>query len=178
MQINRYHIDMIQFKNLAQKDNIHSLQHNDDMNKMKQKILVGARETIDLPKLGLFGIATRIDTGAQTSSLHVDHIYENKETGMLDFEFHTDSHDVSKTTKCSAKILARKRVKSSNGGKERRYIINTLAVMGDLQWTIKLTLTDRSSMTHLMLLGRQAMKGVMQVDPEFSYLASPEKSKV
>lgn len=142
---------------------------------MKEKILVGSKETIDLPELGLFGIATRIDTGAQTSSLHVDHISENKETGMLDFEFHADSHDVSKTKKCSAKILGRKRVKSSNGEIERRYIINTLAVMADLKWTIRLTLTDRSKMVHLMLLGRQAMKGVMFVDPEFSYLASQKK---
>ncbi|MFT6031002.1 MAG: hypothetical protein ACI8O8_002750 [Oleiphilaceae bacterium] len=146
------------------------------MNKMKEKILVGARETIDLPELGLLGIATRIDTGAQTSSLHVDQISENKETGMLDFEFHPNSHGVSKTKKCSIKILGKKRVKSSNGEIERRYIINTLAVMGDLKWTIRLTLTDRSKMTHLMLLGRQAMKGLMLVDPEFSYLASLENT--
>jgi hypothetical protein len=143
---------------------------------MKEKILVGARETIDLPELGLFGITTRIDTGAQTSSLHVDQISENKETGMLDFEFHPDSHDVNKTIKCSTKIVAKKRIKSSNGEKERRFIINTLAVMGSLKWSIRLSLTDRSSMTHLMLLGRQAMKGEMLVDPEFSYLASHAKS--
>jgi hypothetical protein len=143
---------------------------------MKEKILVGARETIDLPELGLFGITTRIDTGAQTSSLHVDQISENKGTGMLDFEFHPDSHDVNKTIKCSTKIVAKKRIKSSNGEKERRFIINTLAVMGSLKWSIRLSLTDRSSMTHLMLLGRQAMKGEMLVDPEFSYLASHAKS--
>ncbi|WP_220465981.1 MULTISPECIES: RimK/LysX family protein [unclassified Colwellia] len=142
---------------------------------MKEKILVGARETIDLPELELFEVATRIDTGAQTSSLHVDHISENKVTGMLDFEFHPDSHDVTKTIKCSAKIVDRKRIKSSNGEKERRYIINTLAVMGELTWTVRLSLTDRSSMNHLMLLGREAMKGEMLVDPEFSYLASVEK---
>lgn len=143
---------------------------------MKEKILVGSRETIDLPELGLFAVATRIDTGAQSSSLHVDHISENKETGMLDFEFHPDSHDVNKKTKCSAKMIDIKRFKSSNGEKERRYIISTLAVMGDLKWTIRLSLTDRSSMNHLMLLGRQAMKGVMLVDPEFSYLASQENT--
>jgi hypothetical protein len=57
---------------------------------MKEKILVGARETIDLPELGLFRIATRIDTGAQTSSLHVDHISENKETGMLHIRMDAD----------------------------------------------------------------------------------------
>lgn len=140
-----------------------------------KKITVGSRETIDLPDLGLFNIASRIDTGAQTSSLHVDHISENKDTGMLDFEFHPDSHDIKKTVKCSAKIADRKQIKSSNGVKERRYIINTSAVLGELQWTIRLSLTDRSSMNHLMLLGRQAMKGVMTVDPEFSYISSTEK---
>jgi hypothetical protein len=145
------------------------------MDNMKEKILVGARETIDLPELELFEVATRIDTGAQTSSLHVDHISENKVTGMLDFEFHPDTHDVTKTIKCSAKIVDRKRIKSSNGEKESRYIINTLAVMGELTWTVRLSLTDRSSMNHLMLLGREAMKGEMLVDPEFSYLASVEK---
>lgn len=142
---------------------------------MKDKILVGAREIIDLPELGLFGLVIRIDTGAQTSSLHVDHISENAETGMLNFEIHPDIHDVTKTIKCSAKILDRKRVKSSNGDKERRYIINTLAIMGTLEWTIRLSLTNRASMNHLMLLGREAMVGEMLVDPEFSYIATQEK---
>jgi hypothetical protein len=141
---------------------------------MNNKMLVGAKETIDLPELGLIGIATRIDTGAQTTALHVDHISENKKTGMLNFEFHPISHDVLKTIKCTAKIVAKKRIKSSNGTNERRYIINTLAVMGQLTWTIRLSLTDRSSMSHLMLLGRQAMKGYMTVDPEFDYIATLE----
>lgn len=139
-------------------------------------MLVGAKETIDLPELGLSGIATRIDTGAQTTALHVDHISENKETGMLNFEFHPVSHDVLKTIRCTAKIVEQKQIKSSNGGRERRYIINTLAVMGKLTWTIRLSLTDRSSMSHLMLLGRQAMKGYMTVDPEFEYIATAETS--
>lgn len=141
---------------------------------MKNKILVGAKETIDLPDLGLFGIVTRVDTGAQTSSLHVDHLIENKNTSMIDFELHPDFHDINKTIKCTAKIIDKKRIKSSNGDKERRYIINTLAVMGSLQWTIRLTLTNRASMNHLMLLGRQAMVGKIIVDPELSFLASKE----
>jgi hypothetical protein len=145
---------------------------------MNNKTLVGARETIDLPDLGLFGIATRIDTGAQTSALHVDHMHENKETGRLEFEFHPDSHDIKKTKKCSAKIVERRRVKSSNGEKERRYIINTTAVLGDMQWTIRLSLTDRSSMRHLLLLGRQAMKGNIIVDPEFNYIATQQVNLV
>lgn len=150
----------------------------DKSTKMKNKTLVGARETVDLPELGLFGIATRIDTGAQTSALHVDHFTENKETGMLYFEFHSDLHDLKKTKKCTAKIVQRKRIKSSNGEKERRYIINTKAILGELEWTIRLSLTDRSSMRHLLLLGRQAMNGTIIVDPEFNYIASQQTNVV
>jgi len=141
---------------------------------MKQKVVVGAKETIDLPELGLFAITARIDTGAQTTALHVDHLLENKVTGMIDFEFHPDSHDIKKTIKCSAKIVAKKRIKSSNGDRERRYIINSKAVMGDLEWTIRISLTNRSSMNHLMLLGRQAMRGSIIVDPEFNFIATQE----
>lgn len=139
---------------------------------MTDKITIGAKELIDLPELGLFGIAARIDTGAASSALHVDHIFQNEETGYLEFEFHPDSHDIKKTVKCQSKTIIKKRIKSSNGKRERRYMISTTAVMGDLQWEIKLTLTDRSSMKHLMLLGRQAMKGKIIVDPEFNYLVS------
>ena len=141
---------------------------------MKDKIIIGAREAIDLPELGLFGIATRIDTGAQTSSLHVDHLVENEHTSRINFELHPDFHDINKTIKCSAKILDKKFIKSSNGDRESRYIINTLAVMGDFRWKIRLTLTNRASMKHLMLLGRQAMVGAMIVDPEYDFLASIE----
>lgn len=146
------------------------------MKSLKSKILVGARETIDLPELGLFGIVTRIDTGAKTTALHVDHICENKDTGILNFEFHPVSHNVKKTIKCSAKIVEKKSIKSSNGDIERRFIIKTTAVMGELEWTIRLSLTDRSSMNHLMLLGRQAMKGYIIVDPEFNYIATQDNN--
>lgn len=142
---------------------------------MNKKVLVGAKEIIDLPELGLFGIITRIDTGAQTTALHVDHLLENEETGMVDFEFHPDSHDIKKTMKCSAKIVAKKRIKSSNGDREKRYIINSKATMGSLEWTIRISLTNRSSMNHLMLLGRQAMKGHLIVDPEHNFIATVEK---
>jgi hypothetical protein len=42
-------------------------------------------------------------------------------------------------------------------------------VLGGEQWDILITLTDRSSMNYLMLLGRQAMNGHVIVDPELEY---------
>lgn len=134
--------------------------------------LVGVVESIDLPELGLTAINTRIDTGAQTSALHVDHIVAHTKEKRISFEFHPDFHDIEKTIRCSSPIHARRWVKSSNGERERRYVIKTQASMGKVTWDIELTLTDRSSMTHLMLLGREALSGMFVVDPGADYLAS------
>lgn len=132
--------------------------------------IVGAIENVDLPGLGLFNIATRIDTGAKTSALHVDHISMNKPNGEITFEFHPDIHNVNEVIKCKAKLQDSRWVRSSNGEKELRYVIRTMAKMGGQSWEIEMTLTDRSTMSHLMLLGREAMQNGILVDPKNTFL--------
>jgi len=61
-------------------------------------------------------------------------------------------------------------VKSSTGDRQSRFVIETQIVLGGQQWPIHITLTDRSSMTYLMLLGRQAMQDRIIVDPSLEYL--------
>ncbi|MBT1452046.1 RimK/LysX family protein [Glaciecola sp. XM2] len=139
---------------------------------LEDKVIVGVVENIDLPALGLTQITTRIDTGAQTSALHVDHIHFDKKSNVVSFEFHPDFHDIDKTIRCQADVHARRWIKSSNGERERRYVIKTNALMTSIAWDIELTLTDRSSMTHLMLLGREALVGMCMVDPSEEYRAS------
>jgi hypothetical protein len=43
---------------------------------MNEKLTVGNLELCDLPELGIKGLHVRVDTGAATSSLHVDNIEE------------------------------------------------------------------------------------------------------
>lgn len=138
--------------------------------KMSNKHLIGVAEYIDLPDLKLAKIATRIDTGAKTSALHVDHIEVDDTKKEIKFWFHPDSHDVEKIIKCSAPLHDIRWIKSSNGQKEQRYVIQTTAVIGDLSWTIELTLTDRSAMQHLMLLGREALEANFIIEPSESYI--------
>lgn len=135
---------------------------------IQNKILIGAVENIELPELKLGVIATRIDTGAKTSAIHVDHIEEHGDS--VKFWFHPDFHDVSKTIQCEAKIHDVRTIKSSNGSAERRFVIKTTARIKDSQWLIELTLTDRSSMKHLMLLGREALNHRFIVDPACEFI--------
>src|SRR5690606_21183019 len=61
-------------------------------------------------------------------------------------------------------------IKSSTGNRETRYVIKTgLKIKEDI-WEIEVSLTNRDSMGYRMLLGREAMRGKMLVDPESSFL--------
>lgn len=132
-----------------------------------EKVIIGRLENISLPELGIDNLTVRVDSGAQTSSLHVDHIKLIKVNGKpgIQFDIHPEVHDVDKVVRCKSELYDLRKIKSSNGMSEQRYVIETLAKLGELEWPIQITLTDRSDMTYLMLLGRQAMGKRFLIDP-------------
>lgn len=136
-----------------------------------KKIIIGSLEKCDLPQLSIDGLHVRVDTGAKTSSLHVDNIEEFQKDDELwiAFDMHPDVYDIEEVVRKEAKVVDIKRVKSSTATRQRRYVIITKIKMANKTWKIRLTLTNRSSMTYMMLLGREAMKGRFIVDPECQY---------
>lgn len=137
-------------------------------------MLVGALETCCLPELDIDGLHVRVDTGAATSSLHVDNIVSMQQSGeeWVEYDIHPDIHDVEKVVTRRSRVVDVRKVKSSSGEGQKRYVIQTPMILGEKKWDILITLTDRSSMNYLMLLGRQAMNGHVIVDPEQEYLLS------
>jgi len=140
------------------------------------KLKVGALEQCDLPELGIEKLHVRVDTGAATSSLHVDNIDEFRKGGKnyVSFDLHPDIHNVDSIIRTTAPVEGTKKVKSSSADTEKRVVITTLIRLAGREWPIKITLTDRSEMTYLMLMGREAMEGRIIVDPEFEYLLSQD----
>ncbi len=139
--------------------------HND-------KLILGALEVCNLPELHITDLQIRVDTGAKTSSLHVDNIeleMRNDES-WVSFDIHPDIHNVTRVVRRSSKLKEIRSIKSSNAAKEQRYVIDTKICMGNRTWPIEITLTDRSSMSYLMLLGRQAMMNDILVDPSKEFL--------
>jgi hypothetical protein len=143
------------------------------------RIIIGRLESISLPDLAIDDLPVRIDTGAQTSSLHVDNIKKFYKNGKpwVKFDIHPDIHNVESIVPCNALISDIRRIKSSNGSTEQRYVINTPMILGDNSWPIEITLTDRSDMSYLMLLGREAMKKRILVDPSSVFLVSKHSKK-
>ena len=142
------------------------------MKTFEEKMVVGALEQCDLPSLHIANLDIRVDTGAKTSSLHVDNLEEFERDGesWVSFDIHPDAHNVAKVVRRSARVKDQRTIKSSNAKKEKRCVIETEICMGSRQWSIEVTLTDRSSMSYLMLLGREAMLGKLVVDPGEEYL--------
>lgn len=134
--------------------------------------IIGKEEWVALPELGLSAIKARIDSGARTSALHAFNMVVHEEGGEEYVEF--DIHPIQKNRKitrhCRAKIVDRREVKNTSGKSERRIVIRSLLTLGEESWPIEITLTNRDEMGYRMLLGRQAMKGRVLVDPGQSFL--------
>lgn len=139
---------------------------------MAEKMLIGSLEQCALPELGIEELTVRVDTGAKTSSLHVDRIRRCRmdQKPAIKFVLHPDTYHLDNVVECQAVIQDIRRIKSSNGAVEQRYVIRTPIRMGGQMWPIEITLTDRSDMSYLMLLGREAMADRVLVDPGRTFL--------
>ncbi|MCK0171846.1 30S ribosomal protein S6--L-glutamate ligase [Aliiroseovarius sp. S1123] len=138
---------------------------------------MGWEEWLSLPELGLPAMKAKVDTGAKTSALHAFAIepFGSEKRPMVRFAIHPDPDDPSLEIVCSAPVKDRRQVTSSNGESELRYVIETVVSMGERDWPVEVTLTDRGSMAYRMLLGRTALVGDVQVDPSSGFL-QPELS--
>lgn len=138
----------------------------------KDKRIIGRLESIALPELGIKALQVRVDTGAKTSSLHVDNIVKYMEDGQpwVRFDIHPDIHNVKNLISCKAMISDIRKIKSSNGAAEQRYVIETPMTLGTETWSIEITLTDRADMNYLMLFGREAIGKRLLVDPSKVFL--------
>lgn len=139
-------------------------------NKKKPKILIGRREWLALPQLGVDIISAKVDTGAYTSSLHAESVEPFSKNGIDHVRFLTHSHHGEEVT-CEAPVIQRKKIKSSTGTGKMRYIIQTTATTIDgFEWKLLFSLADRSVMKCPLLLGRRALSGYFVVDTQTSHL--------
>lgn len=136
------------------------------------KTIIGWKEWISLPDIHIPGIKAKVDTGARTSSLHAEHIEHFEENGQayIFFKVHPIQKNKEITVSCTAPLLTHRHVKSSCGEEEKRPVIRTTLLLGNLKWEIELNLTNRDYMGFRMLLGRNAIRNRLMVDPAERFL--------
>lgn len=146
---------------------------------MKEKMIVGWRESLSLPALGIDKINAKIDTGARTSCLHAFKIesFLNQDELWVRFWMHPLQHNDDLVVVCEAKVVDERTVRDSGGHEETRYVVQSDICLGGETWPAELTLTNRENMAFRMLLGRTAMHHRIIVDPTASFLIPFEECK-
>ncbi|MCE0504215.1 MULTISPECIES: 30S ribosomal protein S6--L-glutamate ligase [unclassified Roseivivax] len=151
---------------------------SDDTDPAADLLRFGWEEWVALPDLGLPALKAKVDTGARTSALHASEIetFGPASKPKVRFMVHPVPERADLSIPCSAEILDRRVVTSSNGEGESRYVIGSRLSVGEESWPIELTLTNRGGMASRMLLGREALKDNIAIvatdrfqQPELSY---------
>ncbi|MFY8188761.1 MAG: 30S ribosomal protein S6--L-glutamate ligase [Flavobacterium sp.] len=138
----------------------------------ENKLILGSEEWCSFPALGIPTIKARVDSGAKTSALHALNIqpFTREGENWVKFDINPIQNNQKTILHCEALLVDKRIVKSSSGFREKRFVIQTLLKIGDANWPIQMTLTNRDSMGFRMLLGREAMSGRVLVDPERKYV--------
>jgi len=124
----------------------------------RNKTEIGWCELVDLPGLGLREIHAKMDTGAATSAIHATRIRPFEREGSAWVEFWFRPIPGQKARRFEAPLVDRRQVRSSNGERQHRHVIETQICLGKLCWTSQLTLANRASMAFPVLIGRRALR--------------------
>ena len=135
--------------------------------------VIGYIETVNLPELELFELDAKIDTGADSSSIHCDEVIV--EGDMVTFLLHDEVHSAYHGKKITLPIAKRSRVKSSNGKSEERIFIKTSIKLGCKTYDAEISLSNRENMKYPMLVGRRFMSQRYLVDVSHKYITKKGK---
>lgn len=141
--------------------------------------MIGWREYVSLPDLGIERIKAKVDTGARTSALHAINIKYHTRHGAtwVTFSVHPRQRDAKLIVDCAAPLVEERYVTDSGGKRTLRPVIVTTVVLSGELRLVELTLVARDEMGFRMLIGRQALRGRLLVDSSRSYLGGGRKKK-
>ena len=139
--------------------------------RVRPSLEAGWREWVALPELGIPKVKAKLDTGARSSAIHVVswELVEGVVPPRVRFVVAPVQRDDSTLVEAEAPLADRRKVRSSSGTAQLRPVIVTTLVMGGQHWPIELTLARRPRLRFRMLLGRQALRQKVCVDPAGSF---------
>jgi len=132
--------------------------------RLKGKVIVGELEKFYLAGPGLVYDA-RIDSGAETSSLDARNITRFERDGNNWVRFDVPVPGTENLVTMEKEISRRvKVIQSSADEADRRVVVELQFAIGDHQQVAEFTLTNRSHLTHTVLIGRNILRDVMLID--------------
>ncbi|WP_428687799.1 ATP-dependent zinc protease family protein [Roseibium sp.] len=134
--------------------------------------IIGWREIVSLPELGVFDMRAKIDTGARTSALHAEdqEVFDRDGAKWVRFRVPASRHHSD--FKVEVPVLDERNIKNTSGVPERRIVIRTVLHLGTHHWHVDVSLANRANMGFDMILGRTAIRRhKVLVDAGRSFLA-------
>jgi len=139
--------------------------------------ILGRVDIADFEEFELEDIKLKMDTGAYTSSIHTHDIQEVEIDGekYIEFMLLDPSHPQYKNRVFRTKNFKQKRVKSSFGSVEERYVIATKITLFGKVYSIQLSLSERGNMKYPILIGRRFLQKKFMVDTSRKNVSYNEK---
>lgn len=128
----------------------------------RSKTIVGWVESVELPAIGGDVFLAKLDTGAETCSLHATGI--DIKGRRVAFTVAGERH--------SLRLKEIRSVKSSNGGETWRPVVDLEVRFNNRRDVVEFTLANRGSMKFPVLLGRNYLQDGYLVDAGFKHLVS------
>jgi hypothetical protein len=118
-------------------------------------------------------VEARIDTGADTSSLHCDCINPSERNGEKWVSFVVETSD-GRPVLMEQKVVRMAKIKRHFGEVQERMVIKLGVCLGKTYKEREVTVVDRSGLTYPMLVGRDFLEGEFLVDPSVSNKTEPQ----
>ena len=146
------------------------------------KLILGQYEWLHLPAQQLV-LPARIDSGANTSSLHALNLQEFERDGKSWVRFETqyqpENTSAEKKQPAYKAVIEAPLVRKVNvtqaSGSETRPVISLPIQLGTLTQTIEFTLTDRGNLVFPILLGRRFFMDIAVIDVSKAYVQGKPK---
>lgn len=144
---------------------------------MSAGTLLGWREWVALPDLGLLAVRAKVDTGARSSALHVDAQWRFVEQGAPWVGFRLTPAG-RESVESRAPLHDEREVADSGGRRTVRAFLCTRLQLAGVERDIEINLSDRGAMRFPMLLGRTSLAGAFTVDPARSFVHGRRSRRV
>lgn len=142
--------------------------------------ILGWKEQVALPQLGIARLRAKLDTGARTSALHVEnleeigeHTLDGETLPVVRFDVLVGNRSQPRRESVEVPVTGFKTVRDTGAKSEKRPVVRTHVVCGPVDIEAEVTLTSRKGMNFRMLLGRLTLEGQCLVDPAHGYLHTP-----
>lgn len=129
--------------------------------------IIGAVEWVEVEPAG-FKLEARIDTGAETTSIHAEKIQLVEKDGKRYVRF-TVFDDAGEAIEQELRLRRRVLIKQKTGEPERRYVVRMWVSLAGVRSRIDVNLSDRDDFEYPLLVGRNFLVDTVIVDVSRRY---------